>query len=91
MAFSSIQDIQTLIAQSFFDGDTGIAGIVMYACVMAFIFMIFARNNLMIAFALMFPVTFIFTMLGILPETMTVLLIIVAVVGLAKERRDHMS
>lgn len=86
MAFISVQEIQTMLAQGFFDSNMEIAGIVMFACVMAFIFMIFARNNLMVAFALMFPITFIFTLMGILPTAMTILLVIVAVVGLAKER-----
>lgn len=91
MAIASIQEIQILIAQSFFGGDTGIAGIVMYSVVLAMIFLLFAKNNLMIAFALMFPVSFIFSMLNVLPTSMAVLMVIVAVVGLAKERRDHMS
>lgn len=91
MAIASIQDLQLLIAQAFFAGDTGIAGIVMYSVVLALIFLFFAKSNLMIAFALMFPVSFIFSMLNVLPTPMAILMVIVAVVGLAKERRDHMS
>lgn len=89
MAFASINEIQIILAQSFFGGDMGIAGITMYAVVLAVIFVLFAKNNLMVGFALIFPVTFIFVLMGIIPETFTVLMIIVAIVGLAKERVSH--
>lgn len=89
MAIASINEFQTILAQSFFGGDMGLAGIVMYTAVMGVVFLLFAKGNLMVAFALMFPITFVFTVMGILPETMTILLIIIAVVGLAKERKDY--
>lgn len=91
MAIISIQEMQDLIAQSFFNGDVGIAGIVMYAVILMAIFLLFSKNNLMICFALMFPITLIFTTLNVLPTTMAVLMVLVAVIGLAKERRDNMS
>lgn len=91
MAIISIQEMQTLIAQSFFAGDLGLAGIVMYSVVLMVVFLLFAKNNLTIAFALMFPITLVFSIMRILPDTMTVLMVLVAVVGLAKERKDAMS
>lgn len=91
MAFASLQDIQYIIAQNFFGGDTGIAGIVMYATVMAVVFILFAQKNLAICFALMLPTSFVFTTMSILPESMTILLIIIAIIGLAKELRDTVN
>lgn len=88
MALSTIQEIQQIIAQSFTGGDTGMAGIIMYAVTMAFIFLLFGKNNLMVCFALMFPITFIFTTLSILPIPLTVLMALIAVVGLSKERSN---
>ena len=86
----SINDFQELIAESFFMGDVGIAGMVMFCCVMMAIFAIFGLDNLMGAFVLMIPITLIFTSLSVLPETMAILLIIVAVMGLAVTARDKM-
>lgn len=85
----SLTDFQELIAESFFMGDVGIAGMAMFCCVMMAIFAIFGMNNLMGAFILMIPLTLIFTSLTILPETMAILLIIVAVLGLAVTAKDN--
>lgn len=89
MAIVSIQELQSIIAQGFFGGDTGMAGILMYSVVLMLIFLLFAKNNIMIAFILTIPVSFIFTTLGVLPEAMAVLLIILAGVGIAKERVNN--
>lgn len=67
----------------------GIAGIVMFAVCLMVVFVLFAKNNLMVAFALIFPITFIFTTMGILPETFAILMAVVAIIGLAKERIDR--
>lgn len=85
----SPNELQTAIAQSFFNGDMGIAGMIIYTAVMAFVFVALGKRGLMAPFAIMLPVTAVFTALGILPEALTVLLIIVAVLGLGwavKER-----
>ena len=86
----SINDFQELIADSFFMGDTGIAGMVMFCCVMMAVFAIFGMDNLMGAFILMIPLTLIFTTLHVLPESMAILLIIVAVLGLATTAKDRL-
>ncbi len=86
----SLNDFQELIAESFFMGDLGIAGMAMFCCVMMAVFAIFGMDNITGAFILMIPITLIFTSLGILPETMAILLIIVAVMGLATTARDHL-
>ncbi len=71
-------------------GDIGIAGMVMFCCVMMAVFAIFGMDNLMGAFILMIPLTLIFTTLRILPESMAILLIIVAVLGLATTAKDRL-
>lgn len=86
MAIASIQDLQSIIAQSFFGGDIGIAGILMYAIVIMVIFLFFAKNNLILAFVLMLPLTFVFTSLSILPEPFAVLMLVISAVGIVKER-----
>lgn len=91
MAFSSLQDLQTILAQSFFSGDVGIAGMIMFTGILAFVFVFFARKNIMVGFAIMLPLTVIFSTLGVLPETMAVLLVLIAVIGLSKMIRDTMA
>lgn len=84
----SLQDIQEILADQFFDGNTAIAGIVMYVAVMALVVVFFANKNITLAFGLMLPVTLIFTMLNVLPETLTIMLILVFVIGVAMKFRD---
>lgn len=84
-----ITTLMGLIADSFFAGDTGIAGMVMFSIVMMVVFAMFMKKSLVVPFAMMLPITLIFTALKILPETMTILLIIVSVVGLAVTAKDQ--
>lgn len=77
-----------ILGDSFFNGDTAIAGMVVFGAVMAIIFAIFGRKGFLAPFALMLPLALIFTSLRIIPETMSILLVIVAVVGLAHEAKD---
>lgn len=84
-----ITTLMGLIADSFFAGDTGIAGMVMFSIVMMVVFAMFMKKSLVVPFAMMLPITLIFTALKILPETMTILLIVVSVVGLAVTAKDQ--
>ena len=84
----NLTDMQGIIADSFFNGDTGIAGMVIFAVVMMIVFAIFGKDNIMLSFVMMLPVTLIFSALKILPDSMAILLIIVAVAGLASTYKD---
>ena len=84
----SFTDLQGLIGDSFFGGDSGIAGVVMFAFVMAIIFAVFGRSNMAIPFALMLPTTLVFTAMNILPQELTILMVIVSVIGIAMTMRD---
>lgn len=87
----TINELQLIIAQNFTDGDASIAGLMLFCGVMGFIFMIFGRKSLSVPFIIMLPVTLIFTNLMIIPETLTILLIIVSVLGLAMVARDKVG
>ena len=84
----NLTDMQGIIADAFFNGDTGIAGMVIFAVVMMIVFAIFGKDNIMLSFVMMLPVTLIFSALKILPDSMAILLIIVAVAGLASAYKD---
>lgn len=78
-------DIVDIIGQSFFGGNTTIAGIVVLCIVLAVI-MTFSKSvftTLIIAI----PVTLIFTSLSLLPIDVTIILILVCVLGLAYTAR----
>lgn len=77
------------MAEAFLNGNAEIAGICIYTVVMALVFGAFGRKSLIAPFALMLPVTFVFTSLGILSDGLTILLIIVSVVGLSMAVRDR--
>lgn len=76
-----ITDIQTMLAENFFAGNTVIAGLVIFVAVLMVIFSI--SKNLLASFLIALPVILIFSTLGIISGDMMILLIIVTVLGLA--------
>ena len=74
-------DIQSIVAEAFFNGDQVVAGVLMFTVVLAVMFAL--TKNVFQTLVLAMPVTFIFSVLGILSSDMTILLIIVVVLGLA--------
>lgn len=75
-------DIQKIIADSFFNGDLTIAGLVMFSTVLGILFVVF-KGNIFTALIISLPVTLIFSLMGVLSADMTILLIIITVLGLA--------
>lgn len=82
----SLNDLQDIMAQSFFDGNLAIAGIIIFAAVLCLVFAL--TRNTTYALIISLPVTLIFSMLGILTTDLMILLIIVTVLGLAYTTRD---
>lgn len=81
-----LADIQDLIAVGFLDGNTAIAGIVIYIGVLIVIFAL--SKNVVNTLLISLPVTLIFSMLGILSTDVMILMIIVTVLGLAYTTRN---
>lgn len=77
----SLLDMQDILGWTFFDGSTQIAGIAMYVAVLAIMF-VFCKNKGH-ALILAMPITLIFSLLGVLDSSVTVLLIIVIALSLA--------
>ena len=76
-----LAQFQELLANSLFGGDMGIAGIVIYATVLAVIFVIF-KKDYHIGIIITIPVTLVFSLLGV-PSEATLLMIVIAVLILA--------
>ena len=85
----SLNEFTEILGESFFNGDTAIAGMVVFSGVMLLLFGIFGKKSLIVPFALMLPVTLVFTTLKVIPESLTILLVIVSVMGLAITARDR--
>lgn len=78
----------SVLADLFFAGDLGLASMCIFIGVMMIIFTLFGKDNLMVAFAIMLPVTVMFNAMSSLPDSLTILMVVVAVVGLAVTVKD---
>ena len=81
----SIQTIQDMIADQFFGGNLTIAGILMYSAVLLLIFLLIKDKQS--ALIISIPLTFVFSILGIVDTNLMLLLLIVAIFGLALQSR----
>ena len=82
---ATAEDIQSVLA-GFFDGDTTIAGIVMFVVILGAVFAIFRTATSVLV--VMIPTALILSLLGVVSTDVLVILIIVAVLGLAMLARD---
>lgn len=83
----SFSDIQNMIAGNFFDGNTDLAGFVMFGAAILLILAITKGNTFYALIAGMVAAMF-FTAVGILSTELSILLIIVSVLGLAYTSRS---
>lgn len=78
ITFTTIQEI---LAETFFDDNMLIAGLMMYVVFLTLAF--FITKNLTAVMVISIPVTLIFASMGILSGDLLIVMIIVTVVGLA--------
>ncbi len=84
-----LTDITQIVANNFTGGNTEIAGMLIFTVCLAIVF-VFVRKAFA-ALVISLPMSFIFSTLGIVSQEMMVLLIIVAVLGLAFVSRNVWS
>lgn len=77
----TINELVEIVANEFFSGSFEIAGLAMFSVVMGLLFAL--TRDVFQTLILSLPVTFIFSSFGFLPNDLVILLIIVAVLGLA--------
>ncbi len=77
----TINELVEIVANEFFSGSLEIAGLAMFSVVMGLLFAL--TRDVFQTLILSLPVTFIFSSFGFLPNDLVILLIIVAVLGLA--------
>lgn len=84
-----VSQIQTAIADMIFNGDTTIAGLMMFFFVMVIVFAM--SKSVLHSLLLGLPLILVFSALGVLGGDMTIILIIVIVLGLAVVGRNSMA
>lgn len=84
-----LNDITQVLANSFFSGNTDIAGMVIFTIALAIVF-IFVKKAFA-ALVISMPMAFIFSALGIVSQELMILLVIIAVLGLAFTSRKIWS
>lgn len=75
-----------IIGDTFFGGDTTLAGIVTYSIIIMVILALTKRAFVTLLISL--PVTFVFSQMGVITQDLMILLIIVAVLGMAMTSRN---
>lgn len=80
--------LQSLLGDSLFGGNTEIAGLLMYGALLAATFALAGRKNLIVSLLLAIVATLAFATLGIISSNLTMLLIVIAVLGLAISVKD---
>ena len=80
--------LQSLLGDSLFGGNAGIAGLLMYGALLAAVFALAGRKNLIVSLLLAIVATMAFATLGIISSNLTMLLIVIAVLGLAISVKD---
>ena len=80
--------LQSLLGDSLFGGNTELAGLLMYGALLAAIFALAGRKNLIVSLLLAIVATLAFATLGIISSNLTMLLIVIAVLGLAISVKD---
>lgn len=76
-----LNDIFQIVGDSFFEGSVMLAGLVILTIVLALVY-VFTKS----AFAMLLismPVTLVFSYMRVIPDEITIILLLVAVVGLA--------
>lgn len=84
-----LSDLVKIVADSFTGGSTEVAGMMIFAMVigLVFVFIRSAAASLIVSL----PLAFMFNTMGIIPQDLMVLLIIIAVLGLAFTTRKVWS
>ena len=84
-----LADITQIVADNFCNGNTDIAGMLIFTVCLAIVF-VFVKKAFA-ALVISLPMSFIFSTLGIVSQELMVLLVIVAVLGLAISSRKVWS
>lgn len=85
----TLNDIQYMLGDTFFNGDLSLAGLGMFAVAIILIFVL--TKNVFQSLVVGLVATGIFSYMGVLTADMMILLIIVIVLGLAMTARNAVS
>lgn len=86
MTVLSASDMVDILADGLFDGNTTVAGLLMFSGVMLLVLLLIKKPD--VSIIMMMPVSLIFGALGILNTDLMVILVAVSVLMLAYRTRD---
>lgn len=86
MTMLSASDMVDILADGLFDGNTTVAGLLMFSGVMLLVLLLIKKPD--VSIIMMMPVSLIFGALGILNTDLMVILVAVSVLMLAYRTRD---
>ena len=87
MAFT-IYEIERALADALFEGDSTIAGMAIFAALMAVLFVAFGRRNVLVPFAIMLPVVVVFSTMSIIPTALSIILCLISVLVIAAKAKE---
>lgn len=87
----TLEELTRILGNGFFNGDVAIAGMCIFGVVIAIVFTIFGKKSLLAAFAVMLPLTVIFNALGVLADALSILLVLIAILGLAVTSKRELT
>ena len=87
----SVAELQGIVADGFFNGDLTAAGLIMYAMMLAVIFAVLSRFSMTAALISTIPVTLIASLMSMISTDMMILILIVAILGLAMYSKVSVS
>lgn len=82
------QDIQVALADSMFNGDFSIAGIAIFTMIVLVVFAAFIKRNPVVPFVAMLCLAVMFTAMGLLPTSLTIILALVSVLVIAAKAKE---
>lgn len=86
-----LQSLTQILANGFFNGDMAIAGMCIFGVVMALVFTLFGKKSMLAAFGVMLPLTVVFNALGVLADALTILLVLIAILGLSVTAKKELT
>lgn len=87
----SLEQLTQILANGFFNGDVAIAGMCIFGVVMALVFTMFGKKSMLAAFGVMLPLTVMFNTMGVLADALTILLVLIAILGLAITSKKELT
>lgn len=83
-----IYSLQAALGEALFRGDVSLAGICIFAAVMAVVFAVFGRRDILVPTIIMLPAALIFSTMALIPTALTILIVLASVMIIATKAKS---